>query len=908
MRAHPLSVSVRIAALVLILLAAGAGVLLFAAAPVAAVSYVQGPIVTDTIWGPPETTYVAIKDVTVRAPATLTIMPGTTVKFDPGVHLFIDGGLVADGTSGSPITFTANNTASVFPWIGIQFNATATGSVSWATLDRVDRAITVQGSSPTISSNTVLQAGAGFVFFGSSSLLWGNTVRRASSIGVYINASDVQVINNMINGTAIGIDVEQPGSPVIFANTITNVSSAFAVGILITAGASADVNGNVIRGVQGVRGPNGIAAGAAGRDGAIALGIYVSGAPAASVTANTIDVVVGGRGGDGQANAGGTGGRGGNGGAGAGIAVASTPGVFLQGNTVTNVAGGRGGAGGSGATTASGGRGGNAGIAVGIEIVSATGFGQAYTNTVDGLLGGVGGFGGDAVSDGDGGVGGDVYGLFLIQVANADASGNTLRTLRGGLGGNSTATGVGTGNAASGGAVVGAAVFSVVGSATVHANDGTDLRGGDGGRGTIGGQGGNATGILAFGNDDATFNVTRVSFNRVQSVTGGQGGIGAKIGGDGGSTTGVAVILASPDLAWNTILTMQGGRGGDAIDNSDGGRGGDAAGIAGGLVANGRSSGDSISGVTKGGVGAGPPAQVSYADGYYLLGNATFTTRFTVANGTFASVGSYEFYVENGTEAVAINTPFTTLAVQPAGTLTVMNYLEVEASWPNGATPVAGARILVEDNGSPVWDQVAATGVQSWILVTDRVYINSNTAADNRTRVTVTYLSYTFLSSPRDVDMGTSHTESFVMVDNDAPTSAAGPLPTYENARTFLVAYTATDGNGTGLGNITLWYRSGGGWTPFATQPAGNGGSFSFTAASDGVYEFATTADDLSGNQQPGPSANDTWTIVDTVRPGSHVDPLPTYETTTPFLVSWAPDAGVTDIVSYTVQYNAGSG
>src|SRR5256712_333191 len=354
---------------------------------------------------------------------------------------------------------------------------------------------------------------------------------------------------------------------------------------------------------------------------------------------------------------------------------------------------------------------------------------------------------------------------------------------------------------------------------------------------------------------------------------------------------------------------MQGGRGGDALDLADGGRGGDALGIISGLVMNGLSLEDTVSGVTKGGAGGGAPIQTSYADGYYLIGNKTFTTRFTVDNATLSSIGSYEFYVDNYTEAIAVNTPFTKLAVMAAGNLTVRNYLEVDALWPNGFTPVGGAQITVMDGSSRIWDRQAPSGVQPWILVTDRIYIDSPIPTDNVTQVSVTYPPYSFASDPRSVNMGTSHTESFVMVDKDAPTSAAGALPTYENVLTFWVWYTASDGNGTGVGNITLWYRTGGSavWVQYAVQPAGNFGQFTFTASSNGVYEFATTADDLAGNKEVRPSANDTWTTVDTIRPGSHANGLSQYQNRSTFTVSWGPDVGVTDIVSYTLQYNAGA-
>jgi hypothetical protein len=59
---------------------------------------------------------------------------------------------------------------------------------------------------------------------------------------------------------------------------------------------------------------------------------------------------------------------------------------------------------------------------------------------------------------------------------------------------------------------------------------------------------------------------------------------------------------------------------------------------------------------------------------------------------------------------------------------------------------------------------------------------------------------------------------------------------------------------------------------------------------------------------QPGPNQNNTWTIVDTTRPASHVVVLPRYETSSSFVVSWAPDNGVTDVATYTIQYNSGTG
>ena len=909
MRTHPPRFSMRSVAVALALLGSIGAVLLVSAPTVSATTYVRGVYTTDVTWGVADTLYIATGAVTIRAPWTLTIMPGTTVRFDPGVHLFVDGQLKADGTLAKPITFAAN-TSSLTPWGGIQFNASSSGSVSWSTFDRVDRAISATDSSPDIISNKIIQAGAGFVFLRSSSYVSSNTILRATNVGVYANASSVQISNNAINNTAIGIQVEQPGFPTVSGNRITNVSSGFAMGILVTGGATASIDGNTVQGVRGSPGLAGIGPGAPGRDGTIGVGIYVSGAPSASLTSNAVESVSGGRGGDGQANTGGTGGRGGNGGSAAGIVVVGTTNPMIQWNTVTTMTGGNGGSGGGSATTTTGGRGGDAGTAVAIEVANSIGTSQLFTNTADGVSGGGGGLGGTGgTTNGNGGTGGDADAVFLIGARNVDASGNVLQNIRGGIGGNGAVAGGGSGNGGTGGAANGVAVFYVAGPATVHANTLTTLTAGDGGRGLRGGYGGNATGVIFFGNNDGAFNNTQASFNQVDIVTGGAGGVGTRFGGNGGAAAGIAAVYTSPSFSSNWVTTMQGGRGGDSLIGTNGGRGGDAFGVISGLVLNGLSAGDTISGVTKGGAGNGPPIQSSYADGYYLIGNKTSRIHFTADNATLSSIGSYEFYVDNYTEAIAVNSPFTKLAVMAAGNLTVRNFLEVDALWPNGFTPVAGAHIKVADGSTTIWDRTAPSGIQSWILVTDRIYVNSPVPTDNVTQVSVMYPPYAFTNDPRSVNMGTSHTESFGMVDKDAPTSAASPLPTYENTLTFWVSYSASDGNGTGVANITLWYRTAGSaiWIQYSVQPGGNFGLLSFTASADGAYEFATTAEDAAGNRESRPSANDTWTIVDTVRPGSHVNALSQYQNRSAFLVSWGPDVGVTDIASYTIQSNAGA-
>src|SRR2546425_786991 len=429
MRTHPPRFSMRSVAVALALLGSIGAVLLVSAPTVSATTYVRGVYTTDVTWGVADTLYIATGAVTIRAPWTLTIMPGTTVRFDPGVHLFVDGQLKADGTLAKPITFAAN-TSSLTPWGGIQFNASSSGSVSWSTFDRVDRAISATDSSPDIISNKIIQAGAGFVFLRSSSYVSSNTILRATNVGVYANASSVQISNNAINNTAIGIQVEQPGFPTVSGNRITNVSSGFAMGILVTGGATASIDGNTVQGVRGSPGLAGIGPGAPGRDGTIGVGIYVSGAPSASLT-STADGVSGGGGGLGGPG-GTTNGNGGTGGDADAVFLIGARNVDASGNVLQNI---RGGIGGNGAVAGGGsGNGGTGGAANGVAVFYVAGPATVHANTLTTLTAGDGGRGLR------GGYGGNATGVIFFgnndgAFNNTQASFNQVDIVTGGGGG-----------------------------------------------------------------------------------------------------------------------------------------------------------------------------------------------------------------------------------------------------------------------------------------------------------------------------------------------------------------------------------------------------------------------------------------------------------------------------------------
>lgn len=875
-------------ATVLALVGGSFAVLLFASPDAAALTYVAGEISSDTVWDLTGSPYVIVGHVLVRPGVSLTIMPGTTVRFNAGQALYVEGRFQANGFPGNEISFVRNNTMIAIPPQGIQFNASSSGSVSWSFIDRMDRGVTAIDSSPDIQDNFIDHA----------------------FMGVALGNSLANVARNAINDTQWAIYAIAGGAPFVSSNLITNVTGNFPVGIYVTSGAAANLWFNAIVGVAGRSPGNAGVPGAPGAAGSAGIGILVDGAPWATIQQNAIDSVYGGRGGDGMNNPGGTGGRGGDGGGAAGIVIGGTSSVDLGDNTITNVNSGRGGNGGGSVTTSFGGDGGVGGTASAIQAIAISSDAAVSRSWIDGVRAGSGGNGGDgATDDGAGGNGGESYGVLPLAAMNWDATGNTIQNLLGGFGGNSTNPGTGNNAGGMGGPATGIAVSGVANAATLHSNTVMSLSGGPGGRGAIGGSGGNATGAFAVG--DGNFNATSVTGNWVQDLTAGNGGLGFRNGGNGGSAAGYLSGYVTPYFGSNGVWSVQGGDGGDAIDGTNGGRGGDAVGEGYFMVPSAWSASAWINTITKGAAGFGPPIQASFASGYFVEGSSSMTSQLIMENATLFNVEDRDIWISNDAIGTTINTPFqsTKLMVEATSTLYVMNYLSTSVYWSDGFTPVSGANVVVTEDGSVVWNITSATGFDQWLLTLDRYYPGSTSATDVLNVVGVSYLTYTFGSNPRTVDMASGQVETFVMDDGDAPTSTAGVLPVYTGTFSFDVNYTATDGNGTGLDTITLWYRrDGGAWTAFGTQFAGPMGWFAFTAPGDGTYEFETVATDTVGNVEAGPATNESWTIVDTTRPLSAVNTLPLYENTFSFSVSWAPDPGVTDIVSYTVQFNRGFG
>ena len=69
---------------------------------------VSGTISSNSTWSLANSPYVVTGNILVNSGVTLTIEAGVTVKFDGSYYFYVDGTLIARGSSGNLITFTSN--------------------------------------------------------------------------------------------------------------------------------------------------------------------------------------------------------------------------------------------------------------------------------------------------------------------------------------------------------------------------------------------------------------------------------------------------------------------------------------------------------------------------------------------------------------------------------------------------------------------------------------------------------------------------------------------------------------------------------------------------------------------------------------------------------------------------------
>jgi hypothetical protein len=193
-----------------------------------------GPINSDTTWTRECGPYVVTGNLLVQSWVTLTIEPGTTVKFDADKALLIDGELVAQGASNAMIVFTSNVGEAPGDWGYILFTNTDPASLS-----SIQYALVEYAGGASVSDNGALRVDAAFP---SLSHL---TIRHSASDGLRVfndgmaGMGDLTITDN----AGWGIYVDSDGSLVISLCTIEDNSQG---GIYVSGGTSGLISGNFV--------------------------------------------------------------------------------------------------------------------------------------------------------------------------------------------------------------------------------------------------------------------------------------------------------------------------------------------------------------------------------------------------------------------------------------------------------------------------------------------------------------------------------------------------------------------------------------------------------------------------------------------------------------------------------------
>ena len=154
-----------------------------------------------TLWGKLN----VLGTINVASSKTLTIEPGTTLKFASGTSLNVIGSLSATGTSSNKIAFTRSGSTGT--WGGIIFDGA--------------------GASNSILDNTEINYASDVRFLNGADAIIQNSLLDHCTQGVYIYNSSPQIINNQIlEPVQNGIYGDASGKiPLVKDNKITKTSS-----------------------------------------------------------------------------------------------------------------------------------------------------------------------------------------------------------------------------------------------------------------------------------------------------------------------------------------------------------------------------------------------------------------------------------------------------------------------------------------------------------------------------------------------------------------------------------------------------------------------------------------------------------------------------------------------------------
>jgi parallel beta-helix repeat protein len=159
-----------------------------------------GSITSDTTWTVAGSPYIVQNSIRVINGVTLTIEPGVWVKIrkDVGQHIFVDGTLIAEGTSSNMIHFTSNaSSPAEKDWGNIWINSTGKAIINYINASYGNMIVYLYYASDINVTNSVFTSNyAGVKFNHGTYNLITNSTFSQNQVGVIIENSENNTVRN----------------------------------------------------------------------------------------------------------------------------------------------------------------------------------------------------------------------------------------------------------------------------------------------------------------------------------------------------------------------------------------------------------------------------------------------------------------------------------------------------------------------------------------------------------------------------------------------------------------------------------------------------------------------------------------------------------------------------------------
>jgi len=193
--------------------------------------------------------YVVTGDITIPLGSTLTIQPGTSIKFNGNYSITANGILNASGNSVSPILFSSNMQTKVAgDWYGILINNSGC-SIANCVIEYSNIGLLISNCNPLVMENEFrFFKTIGIYAVNCSSHIYKNWIHdyqsNATTLGIMFDGYSTSIIEcNKIEGAAAEYGMKIASGTTIIRNNVIN--SAY-YGIYLCNGSTAHIKNNLI--------------------------------------------------------------------------------------------------------------------------------------------------------------------------------------------------------------------------------------------------------------------------------------------------------------------------------------------------------------------------------------------------------------------------------------------------------------------------------------------------------------------------------------------------------------------------------------------------------------------------------------------------------------------------------------